>query len=387
MLSERRTDQPQRWARVPAAVMGLAGVAILVLAPTGNQAGWIWPPAIFALAVWMTVQARRSLREPRPRVGILYPVFAALLFSAVGGMYETYREANDPTVGAMPGRLVDVGSYKLHINCVGTGSPTVVLEPGLGEASPTMSAWIAPALPTTTASVCTTAPDVDGASRRADHRTASRSPPTLHTLLQRAGETGPFVLAGHSAGGIYVLNFATASPTRSPAWCCSTRCLPDQYQRMLVVVDLLRGVPKSVRHHAIARPSRRRSSLSTKPYGELPEPQRDQERAFVATPRHNRSVRDEFSQIRTSLNQAAELHTLGNIPLEVLTAGQQDDDAWFSMQDDLVTLSTNSVHRMVPNASHDMVPADENTAHQSSQAILDVVSAIRTGAPITAAEA
>lgn len=63
LLSERRTDQPQRWARVPAVVMSVAGTAILVLAPTGNQAGWIWPPAIFALAVWMTVQARRSLHN------------------------------------------------------------------------------------------------------------------------------------------------------------------------------------------------------------------------------------------------------------------------------------------------------------------------------------
>jgi len=35
----------------------------------------------------------------------------------------------------MPGRLVDVGGHSLHINCTGAGSPTVVLEPGLGVPS------------------------------------------------------------------------------------------------------------------------------------------------------------------------------------------------------------------------------------------------------------
>src|SRR5262245_42359434 len=57
VLSERRTDQPQRWAFVPAAVMAVAGASILVFAPTGNQLGWVWPPVVAGLAVWMVVRA------------------------------------------------------------------------------------------------------------------------------------------------------------------------------------------------------------------------------------------------------------------------------------------------------------------------------------------
>ncbi len=41
----------------------------------------------------------------------------------------------------------------------------------------------------------------------------------LHTLLQRAHVPGPYVLAGHSFGGLYVLTFAARYPTRSPEWC------------------------------------------------------------------------------------------------------------------------------------------------------------------------
>ena len=46
VLSERWTDQPQRWAFVPAGFMALAGISILAVAPTGNELGWVWPPVV-----------------------------------------------------------------------------------------------------------------------------------------------------------------------------------------------------------------------------------------------------------------------------------------------------------------------------------------------------
>src|SRR5256885_10085403 len=66
VLSMRWSDQPQRWAVLPAALMAVAGASLLVLRPDAhvmNLLGWIWPFALIALAVWMTVQARRDLRS------------------------------------------------------------------------------------------------------------------------------------------------------------------------------------------------------------------------------------------------------------------------------------------------------------------------------------
>jgi hypothetical protein len=117
-------------------------------------------------------------------------------------------------------------------------------------------------------------------------------------------------------------------------------------------------------------------------YGDLPAAARDEERAFWATPRHARSVRDEFSQIRTTMTEAQALSTLGNRPLVVLTAEKDAQGGWFAAQDKLAALSTNSVHRMLANADHDMVTSQQATAVQSAQAIRDVVNAIRTGAPV-----
>ena len=108
------------------------------------------------------------------------------------------------------------------------------------------------------------------------------------------------------------------------------------------------------------------------------------QRAFWATPRHARSVRDEFSQIRTTMTEAQALTTLGDRPLIVLTAEKDAQGGWFAAQDKLAALSTNSVHRMLANADHDMLTSQQATAAQSGQAIRDVVNAVRTGTPVGA---
>ena len=70
---------------------------------------------------------------------------------------------------------------------------------------------------------------------------------------------------------------------------------------------------------------------------------------------------------------------------EVLTAADGAQDGWLPAQDDLATLSTNSVHRTLPDASHAMLVEDEATAHESSQAILDLVQIVRGGGTEAAA--
>jgi hypothetical protein len=137
-LLTRRTEQPQRWALVPAVVMAAVGAALLLFSPISrvlDLLGWVWPLALLALVAWMIIQSRRALRSPT-RFWVLYPGFAVLALVAVGGAVETVREATDSRTRAMPGRLVDVGGHRMYLLCTGSGSPTVVLANGLGERSP-----------------------------------------------------------------------------------------------------------------------------------------------------------------------------------------------------------------------------------------------------------
>src|SRR5439155_20222186 len=93
LLSTRFGDGAHRWAAVPAAALGLSGAALIILAPnsqTLDALGWIWPPLLLALVLWMTAQTRRQ-PPTRRRSWLLYPVFAVMAFSAVGCSYETLQ--------------------------------------------------------------------------------------------------------------------------------------------------------------------------------------------------------------------------------------------------------------------------------------------------------
>src|SRR5215831_18407903 len=126
-------------------------------------------------------------------------------------MYESVALAHDQRTYVMPGRSYDVGGYRLHLNCTGSGSPTVVLQSGLGEPSP-MWSRIAPAVAHTTR-VCAYDRAGQGWSDDAPRpQDALQVADDLHTLLGRAGERGPYVLAGHSTGGAYAMTFAARYP-------------------------------------------------------------------------------------------------------------------------------------------------------------------------------
>ena len=76
----------------------------------------------------------------RPRRWLLWLggiLGAIALLLLAGAIYELLAEAADARAYPPPGQMVDVGGYRLHINCTGDGSPTVVIEAGLGD-------WSAP---------------------------------------------------------------------------------------------------------------------------------------------------------------------------------------------------------------------------------------------------
>ena len=108
VLSARHTNRPQRWAAVPAAMMGATGLALLVLTP-GYEAmtrlNWVWPPVVLALAVWMFRQVRRSL--PRRGRRLLVPVVATLALASLGATYANVTVARDSH--AAPGTSVRRG--------------------------------------------------------------------------------------------------------------------------------------------------------------------------------------------------------------------------------------------------------------------------------------
>jgi pimeloyl-ACP methyl ester carboxylesterase len=381
VLSIRLTDQPQRWAAVPATYMAVAGALVLVAPDSVVDAlAWVWPPTLLVLVVWVWIRARREMHS-RTRVWLLNPVLVILVLLAIGGTYEKIRDSTAPAV-AMPGQLVDVGPNRLHLECHGSRGPTVILEPGAGGSAASMG-LIAPA--------------VAGDSRVCVYDRAGRgwsdpapSPPDgaqiatdLHALLDRAHIPGPYVLAGHSFGGLYVRTYAAKYPDEVAGLVLvdSTAAQDSPVSPQDVgAYSLLKHVTS-----LIATTSRVGVGwlLADASYSELPPKYRDDARATAATGMGVGGLLDEYGIASRSAAEAGELRSFDAKPLIVLTATRENSKGWMVDQNKMAELSPNSLHRLEAGAAHAAFVDDPVHAAAVTRAIHDVVVAVRTGKPLT----
>jgi len=365
VLSTRFSAQPQAWTVAPAAFLGLTGLILIVFQPgpaAMDVLSWVWPPALAALSIWMVVQVRRQLIG-RGR-WLIVPVVATLLTFAIGGGLTTISGTVSAAASAASGQLVDVGGRRLYIECTGSGSPTVVLQAGLGASS---ASWglIAPAVAAST-TVCSYDRAGHGRSdEAAEPQDGIVLATDLHTLLERAGVAGPYVLVGHSSGGSYVRVFAAR--------------YTDQVVGMVLLdaqpADAFTALPTYPATYTMLRllgtlsPTLARVGLLGPILGST---------ADESTVAAARGGRDEIVALPAALQQALASTSLGDRPLIVVSAGSGQQQGWLDAQDRLPGLSTASVHRVLADATHNsLISGADATA--SSQAILDVVASVRAG--------
>jgi pimeloyl-ACP methyl ester carboxylesterase len=379
-LSTRLTDQPQRWAVAPAIFMAMSAALVLLVPDSlADALGWVWPPALLVLVLWVWTRAKRELRS-RTRVWLLNPVLVILVLFALGGGYEAVSRSTAPAV-AMRGQLVDVGPYRLHLECTGSGGPTVILEPGGGGSAASMG-LITPAV-ARESRVCV----YDRAGRGWSDPAAS--PPDgaqiatdLHKLLSRAHVPGPYVLAGHSFGGLYVRTYAAKYPEE-----VAGLVLVDSTAAHNTPVSPQKPGSYSVLKHVsslVATTSRLGVGrlIADADFSYLAPRYRDDARTTAATGKEMGGFLDEFGVANRSEAEAGELRSLDAKPLIVLTAELENSKGWMAAQNATATLSTNSIHRVVSGATHASFVDDREDAAAVTQAIGDVVLSVRTGEPL-----
>jgi pimeloyl-ACP methyl ester carboxylesterase len=260
--------------------------------------------------------------------------------------------------------MVDVGGFSLHINCVGTGSPTVVIDAGSGDWSASWSSWVQPEAARTTR-VCTYDRAGSGWSEPGPMpRTAERFAHELQSLLHNARVPGPYVLVGHSLGGLTVRLFAheyaaevagvvliesmnpsQAKPSGStppprataPSSALSIYTLPARTGLLAARIGLIR---------LLAGPLQLASGLSPKVA--------DAYVAFSVTPRSFQTSVDETGGTADSVAQARRVTSLGSIPLIVLSRGRDSDQEWQSKQTDLLRLSSDSRQLIADKSGHNV---------------------------------
>lgn len=301
-----------------------------------------------------------------------------------------------------PGQLIDVGGFRLHLHCVGEGSPTVVLDAALGGSSVSWS-WIQPEIAKTTR-VCSYDRGGFGWSDAAPMpRTASRMAGELRALLERAAAPPPFVLVAHSFGGFVLRVFAEryrdevagivfVDAAHPDDWVNPSAKEQAQIDRGLLLCR--RGaaasrlgaahvvaVLGSIGMFTIARLIAKAVSLGNlsredegilAPMWKLPAQARKPLRQFWTSEKFYAALGNQIEWIRQSAAEALEASKdgYGDLPLVTISCTNPGDYR-IKQQDALARLSTRGQHIMAANSGH-WIPLDEPRI--VIEAIQDVVS-------------
>jgi len=319
------------------------------------------------------------------RILMLGVVILVLIILAAGAVAKSNLAKGHPA----PGQLVDVGGYKLHINCTGEGSPTVILESGWVESS---STWllIQPEIAKTTR-VCSYDRAGYGWSNPSPHpRTATWRADELHTLLVNANVPGPYVLVGHSLGGMLVRVYAYTYPDEVVGMVLVDSMHEEQYER---IPGQKNTIPDAVQQFrmlgALSSTGIMALAPQTIPNQEFPDEVFAQYKVAWATTGHLTAAAAEINAMLESTAEVRALHitSFGNLPLSVLsrdlyfpipslseTENQQLREETRAMQSELAALSINSIHTIAEQSGHHIQFDQPDLV---IDAILEMVDAIR----------
>jgi pimeloyl-ACP methyl ester carboxylesterase len=313
---------------------------------------------------------------------LLWLVVALLVLAVAGAIYQAIATARDERAYPPPGQLVDVGGHRLHIFCVGQGSPTVILESALGAMS---AHWVRVQQQVAeTTRVCAYDRAGMGWSEPGpEPRDARQISSELHTLLKDADTEGPYVLVGHSYGGVYARMYAARYSEEVAGVVLVDSSHPEQFTRS----PEGRAMYEQTRRLGAAIPWLTRLGvirlLNIYPaHPDLPPHQRTQIEAFNSSTQQLSTTAEEFRATPETMAEVRNTGTLGDKPLAVISAGEQSS-SWLELQDELAALSSDSIHRVVDGATHESLLYDKGDAKVTSAAILEVVDVVRNDQPLT----
>lgn len=287
----------------------------------------------------------RGLRIVLVTIGIVFAL--AALTGFIGDRIATAREKEKYPP---KGKLVDIGGYRIHLYCVGSGSPTVLLDAGFFDS---LEQWklVQPQVAQKTR-VCSYDRAGEGWSDSSPYpQTSTQIASEFHAALVAAGEHGPYIAVGHSIAGLYARMFVTQYRPEVAGLLLDDSVHPD---------ECLEFPPQCAGHPLIFGMVRLASPLGLTRV--LPFCHQSGARPDCA--KYVGAVLRGFDATRTSHLQVKQTNSYGNLPLVVLAhdpktgLDKKRDDvreaAWTKWQVELSRLSANSSLIVVPGVGHEI---------------------------------
>ncbi|MCE7985012.1 MAG: alpha/beta hydrolase [Caldilinea sp. CFX5] len=335
-----------------------------------------------------TARRRRWRQLRRSLIGLLVTL---LLLAVAGSIYQTVATGRERRALPPPGQLVAIGDTanapRLHLHCVGVGSPTVILESGQGGLSADW-VWIQTAVAAVTQVCAYDRAGVGWSDPGPAPRDAQQITEELHQLLRRAGLAAPYLLVGHSYGGLYVRLYAATYPDEVAGLVLVDASHPDQWQRLPGAEAQFRRIGQIYRIGAVlTRLGLLRLSNYNPLLTDLPPQQATEHKAMADSAAFVDTAAAEFAASPATSDQVGAAGRLGDKPLFVLSATEHDappevEAMAQAFQRELAALSTNHVHQIIRGATHASLLLKQEDAQVTSAAILAVVAAVREEKPL-----
>jgi len=306
----------------------------------------------------MNNSASRSTSHPVFRRILLLLLAFLLVLAAAGFLYENISEARDRRFNPLEGRLLDVGGRKMHIDCTGGGSPTVILDSGLGDS---YLSWrkVQPQIAKFTRVCSYDRAGLGYSEPSSQPRTSKVIAEELHALLQAVSVSPPYVIVGHSMGGYDVRVYTSLYRNEIVGMVLVDASHPDQENRFPPELKNMEGS-----WHREAQ-----FVASTMPFG-IPRLLGlcENDPVTRAADCNWHSAREQLAEISAFPESAAETANAGSLsdlPLAVLShdpdkpssdlppeLAKPTNEAWEKMQEELAHLSTRGTQTVAKNSAH-----------------------------------
>jgi pimeloyl-ACP methyl ester carboxylesterase len=282
-------------------------------------------------------------------------LFAAIIpcVTGIGGLYQAVASERDRRKYPPPGSLFDCDGCQLHVQISGGRGPTVVCEAGLGGMSSAW-AWIQPAAAQFSRVFSYDRGGLGWSGPDNEPKSAILIAQRLHNLLVSARVPPPYVLVGHSMGGLFIRVFADLYPNEVGGMVLIDAAHPDQHlsspainTHMRTGFRFLAAIPLLTRLGYV-----RLAGLFNFWSEGLPEAQAAEAKAFLSTYHHLKTTRDESLAWDTFCAEVRATKSLANIPLVVVTAAKGILPGHPELQRELAGLSSDSIHVAVKGADH-----------------------------------